>query len=171
MLPRDLETALVMARGHSDWMKERVHLAVDANRPLRHAIEVRHQSFVDESFIEMLRRHDVAWVIADTAGKWPYKEDVTADFIYIRLHGETELYASGYDDASLDRWATRIRAWADGDEPKDADRIGKAAAPARHRDVYCYFDNDYKVRAPFDAQTLMRKLGVKWDASKVAGSA
>ena len=171
MLPRDSEAALVMARGHSDWMKERVHLAVDANRPLRHAIEVRHQSFVDESFIEMLRRHDVAWVIADTAGKWPYKEDVTADFIYIRLHGETELYASGYDDASLDRWATRIRAWADGDEPKDADRIGKAATPARHRDVYCYFDNDYKVRAPFDAQTLMRKLGVKWDAPKLAGSA
>ena len=169
MLPRDTEAALDMARRHSDWMKERVHLAIDANRPLRHAIEVRHESFVDESFIEMLRRHNVAWVVADAAGKWPYKEDVTADFIYIRLHGETELYASGYDDASLDRWATRIRAWADGGEPNDANRIGKTAAPAGHRDVYCYFDNDYKVRAPFDAQTLMRKLDVKWDAPKVTG--
>jgi uncharacterized protein YecE (DUF72 family) len=79
----------------------------------------------------------VALVVADTAGKWPDFDDVTADFVYIRLHGEHELYASGYEDASLERWAARIRAWA------------------ANGDVYCYFDNDIKVRAPFDAKRLM----------------
>lgn len=167
-LPHDTEAALAVARGHSEWMKERAKLEIDAPRPLRHAVEVRNESFVDESFIALLRRHGIAWVIADTAGKWPYREDVTADFLYLRLHGETELYASGYDDASLERWADRIRAWAAGEEPADAHRIVDRDAPrAAGRDVYCYFDNDYKVRAPFDAQTLMRKLDLRWEAPAV----
>jgi len=166
-LPRDTEAALAMAKRHSDWMKDRTQLKVDEHRALRHAIEVRHESFVDPSFVDMLRRHELAWVIADAAGKWPYKEDVTADFVYIRLHGETELYSSGYDDTSLERWAGRIRDWADGREPADAQRIGSAAPTGTPRDIYCYFDNDYKVRAPFDAQSLMRKLDVRWDAPEV----
>ncbi len=168
-LPHDTEAALAMARHHSDWMADRVRLQIDTPRRLRHAIEVRNESFVDESFIALLRRHGIAWVVADTAGKWPYREDVTADFVYIRLHGETELYASGYDDAGLERWAARIRAWSTGDEPADAHRIVDRDAPrAAGRDVYCYFDNDYKVRAPFDAQTLMHKLELRWDAAPVA---
>jgi uncharacterized protein YecE (DUF72 family) len=160
-LPRDALAALELARGHSEWMARRVDLHVDANRPLRHAMEVRHESFVDEAFVALLRRHDVALVVADTAGNWPYREDVTSDFLYLRLHGESELYASGYTEEALERWAARIRRWAEGGEPEDARRIASAAPQSRaDRDVYCYFDNDAKVRAPFDAQRLMQKLGL-----------
>src|SRR6185436_12877264 len=136
-------------------------LAIDCERPLRHAVEIRHESFVDERFVAQLRRHAIALVVADTAGKWPYYEDVTADFMYLRLHGDAELYVSGYTDEALERWAARIRAWAAGNEPTDARRISdQPVARRRSRDIYCYFDNDVKVRAPVDAHTLMRKLGL-----------
>ena len=161
MLPRDLESALKLARRRDARMTGRCRLGIDANRSLRHAVEIRHESFVDERFVAQLRRHGIALVVADTAGKWPYYEDVTADFIYVRLHGDAELYVSGYTDEALNRWASRIRAWADGTEPEDAKRIStKPAARRRSRDVYCYFDNDVKVRAPVDAHNLMRKLGL-----------
>lgn len=141
-------------------MKGRSRLAIDQNRPLRHAMEIRHSSFIDPAFVELLRAYRVALVVADTAGKWPYCEDVTSDFLYLRLHGDKELYASGYSDAALARWATRIRAWATGKEPDDARRIAGESAPVRSRDVYCYFDNDIKVKAPFDARRLIDKLGL-----------
>ena len=161
MLPGDTLAALDVARGHSDWMAGRAYLQVDAGRPLRHAIEIRHESFVDEAFIALLREHRVALVVADTAGRWPCREDVTSDFLYLRLHGDSELYASGYTDEALARWAARIRDWSSGREPPDARRIAATPAPgAAARDVYCYFDNDVKARAPFDAQRLMEMLGV-----------
>lgn len=148
LLPRDTDHACSLARRRSAWMKGRVRLAVDAHRPLRHAVEVRHESFLDRSFIDLLREQRIALVIAETAGKWPMAQDVTADFIYMRLHGDKELYRSGYSDRALSRWARRIHAWHEGSKP---------------RDVYCYFDNtDVKLRAPIDAQSLMRKLGVGW---------
>jgi uncharacterized protein YecE (DUF72 family) len=161
MLPRDTESALALARRRDARVKGRSRLAIDANRKLRHCIEIRHESFRDPAFIRLLRRHGIALVVADTAGKWPYVEDVTADFMYLRLHGDQELYASGYTDAALERWAARIRAWSAGGEPADAMKIA-ALAPARRkrRDVYCYFDNDMKVHAPFDAKSLARKLGI-----------
>ncbi len=162
LLPRDTEQALALARRREGRMTGRARLAIDRNRPLRHAIEIRHESFVDESFVALLRRHRIALVVADTAGKWPYREDVTADFLYLRLHGDKKIYASGYTDKALDRWARRIRAWSSGSEPADARRIsGKPPKPRRTRDVYCYFDNDIKVKAPFDAQRLMEKLGLE----------
>jgi uncharacterized protein YecE (DUF72 family) len=142
-------------------MHGRACLKIDAVRPLRHAVEIRHASFATPEFIALLRRHGVALVLADTAGKWPYLEDVTADFMYLRLHGDKELYASGYTEAALDRWAERIRAWARGTEPRDAKRVDGPAGKTRGRDVYCYFDNDVKVRAPFDADRLRAKLGIE----------
>lgn len=161
MLPRDMDSALALARRRDARMTGRCRLAVDCNRKLRHAVEIRHESFVSERFISQLRRHRIGLVIADTAGKWPYYEDVTADFVYIRLHGDAELYVSGYTDEALERWAARIRAWAAGGEPADAKCISaKAAVSKTSRDVYCYFDNDVKVRAPVDAHNLMRKLGL-----------
>lgn len=161
LLPRDTEQALALARKRDPRMKGRTRLAIDANRPLRHAMEIRHPSFIDPSFIALLRKYRVALVVADTAGKWPYCEDVTSDFMYLRLHGDKELYASGYTEEALDRWATRIKAWSEGAEPADAQRIVAEKAPAAtSRDVYCYFDNDIKVRAPFDARRLIEKLGV-----------
>jgi len=101
-------------------------------------------------------------VVADTAGKWPFVEDVTADFVYARLHGDAVLYTSGYTDAALDLWAERIRAWRAGGEREGARRISaEAPNPSRSRDVYCYFDNDAKVKAPFDAMRLIAKLGLE----------
>jgi uncharacterized protein YecE (DUF72 family) len=126
---------------------------------MRHAMEIRHESFLDPSFVAQLRRHGIALVVADTARIWPYCEDVTADFVYMRLHGDQKIYHSGYTDAALDRWAARIRAWSRGRQPADARRISNAPPRRRReRDVYCYFDNDAKVRAPVDARTLLRKL-------------
>ncbi len=160
LLPPDTDAALALARRRDrSLMKGRTALPRLPNRPLRHALEVRHDSFADVSFVRLLRRHGVALVVADSAGRYPVAEDVTADFMYLRLHGATELYTSGYSDAELDRWAARIRCWADGSEPEDAARFAPMTARRRkRRDVYCYFDNDAKVRAPFDAQRLYRRL-------------
>jgi uncharacterized protein YecE (DUF72 family) len=159
-LPRDTAQAAALARRHDDHLKYPASVTPDRTRKLRHALEIRHPSFACDAFIALLRRHKVALVVADTAGRWPYLEDVTADFIYLRLHGDEKLYTSGYSDAALERWAARIRAWSQGNEPDDAVRASGQPPPKRAgRDVYCYFDNDAKVHAPFDAQALMRKLG------------
>jgi uncharacterized protein YecE (DUF72 family) len=111
------------------------------DRPLRHALEVRHASFTDPAVPDLLREHDIGLVVADAAAEWPYLEHVTSDFVYVRLHGDTELYASGYTDEALDTWATRIRHWTESS-----------------LDVYAYFDNDMKVRAPADAIGLLQRL-------------
>jgi uncharacterized protein YecE (DUF72 family) len=159
LLPQDTEQALSLARRRERRMVGRVRLAIDAPRAMRHAVEIRHESFIDESFVQMLHEHNVALVVADTAGKWPYREDVTADFLYLRLHGDKELYASGYTDEALIRWAARIRAWRAGFQPEDAHLISARFKPQQcMRDIYCYFDNDIKVKAPFDAKALMTKL-------------
>jgi len=164
LLPHDMEQALELARKREPRMKGRSRLAIDKNRKLRHAIEIRNHSFVDESFVALLRKYHVAWVVADTAGKWPYQEDVTSDFMYLRLHGDEELYASGYTEQALDRWAARIRAWSKGSQPQDAKLISNTPPPKlANRDVYCYFDNDVKVKAPFDARRLLEKLGLAKD--------
>jgi uncharacterized protein YecE (DUF72 family) len=145
------------------WMK------TDAQRPLRHAMEIRHASFAVPEFVELLRAYDVALVCADTV-EWPRLMDVTSDFVYCRLHGSEELYASGYDEKSLDVWAARVAEWARGGEPVDAERVIKAAGPKRaSRDVFIYFDNDVKVRAPFDAQSLMARAQM-WQRKTVKRS-
>jgi uncharacterized protein YecE (DUF72 family) len=162
MLPKDTDAALRLARKRAAWMKGRTRLAVTAAGPVRHAIEIRNDSFLDRAFVDLLRHHNVAWVVAETARRWPMVHDVTADFVYMRLHGDKALYQSGYGDAALTRWAERIRAWHDGSEPGDARKITGLKPPSRaSRDVFCFFDNtDVKLRAPFDAQRLMAKLGV-----------
>ena len=141
-LPRTAAQALALARRRDGRVKGRSYLRARGVRPLRHAIEVRHPSFVCDEFLRLLRRHDIGLVVADTAGKWPRMFDVTSDFVYVRLHGDVKIYASGYTPKALREWAKRIRAW---------DEAGK--------DVYVYFDNDMKVRAPFDALSLMELLG------------
>ncbi len=162
LLPKDAEQALRLARRRDKaGMKGRTVLSIDRNRRLRHAIEVRHRSFEDPGFALLLREYGLALVVADTAGKWPLIEEPTADFMYLRLHGDKQLYVSGYGAAALKRWAGRIRAWSEGGQPRGARRIGEARVPRRPRDVYCYFDNDAKVHAPFDAQNLARLLGAR----------
>src|SRR3954471_12277685 len=162
-LPRDTREAAKLAKRHDARLNGRAWTKADANRPIRHAMEVRHETFKTPEFARLLRKHDVAMVVADTAGKWPYMEDVTAsDFVYVRLHGDEQLYVSGYGDASLERWAAKVRAWAAGGEVEDAVRVGPAAKPRKKgRDVFVYFDNDVKVRAPYDAMNLAAKLGLR----------
>lgn len=158
LLPRDTESAASLARRHDARMEGRAWTESEDARPLRHAIEIRHQSFVVPAFVDLLRAQDIALVCADTV-EWPRLMDLTADFAYCRLHGSEVLYTSGYDDAALDRWATRVAAWARGEEPADAERVIDAPGPPRPcRDVYVYFDNDAKVRAPFDAQQLISRV-------------
>ena len=165
-LPRDTDAAAALARRRDRTrMAGRSRLVSPARVPLRHALEVRHESFRDPKFIEILRRHEVALVVADTAGKWPLLEDLTAPFAYVRLHGDIELYASGYGDAALERWSQRIDAWRRGREPVDARRVLGPARGRAARDVYVYFDNDVKVHAPFDALCLAQKLGVAAEGS------
>jgi len=161
LLPHDTGAARTIARSRSAaFMKGRTLLPTGGKRVLRHAVEIRHESFLDRSFVDLLRDHNVALVIAETARRWPMAHDITADFVYMRLHGDKELYRSGYQDKALTRWARRIRAWHRGSEPADAQKISSKKAPkAKARDVYCFFDNtDVKLRAPRDAQTLMKKL-------------
>jgi uncharacterized protein YecE (DUF72 family) len=168
LLPHDSEAAVRLARRRDSRMKGRAVLSTDAPRPMRHAVEIRHESFLDAKFVELLRAHNIALVVAETAKRWPMTHDVTADFIYMRLHGDKELYRSGYGDKALDKWARRIEAWSRGSEPADAERIARPMKKSRRaRDVYCFFDNtDVKLRAPFDARRLMGKLGVRYRPSK-----
>jgi uncharacterized protein YecE (DUF72 family) len=163
LLPRDTAAALKLAEKHEPFMKGRTYLEVDVKREMRHAIEIRHDSFIDEAFVTLLRRYGVALVVAHTNGKFPRMEDVTAEFVYLRLHGEEALYTGEYSDASLDTWAANIKRWHEGGEPRDAQRTAtRMPRSTRQRNVYCYFDNDQKVRAPFDAQRLAQRLGIDW---------
>jgi uncharacterized protein YecE (DUF72 family) len=146
-----------LARRHDHRVAGRSWFGRGDDRPLRHAVEIRHESFMTPRFVALLRRHGIALVLADTV-EWPYFEDVTSDFLYLRLHGSEELYVSGYSDAALARWAARIATWAAGGAPRDGTLVSARMASAKARDVYVYFDNDAKVRAPLDADALIRRL-------------
>ena len=156
MLPHDTRAAAQLGAAHDHRLKAPAFLDVEEPARLRHAVEIRHDSFRDPAFIDLLRTYNVALVCADTVA-WPLLMDVTADFAYCRLHGSEELYVSGYEDVALDAWAARVAGWASGEEPADAQRV---AGPGRRhrRDVYVYFDNDAKVRAPADALGLESRV-------------
>lgn len=162
LLPHDTATALDIARRHDHRMKDRAWLEIDRKRPLRHALEIRHDSFRTPDFIALLRKYRIALVCADTP-QWPRLMDETADFIYCRLHGAKQLYASGYDERALQDWCRRIVDWRSGRIPGNAERVVDEAPP-RTRDVYVYFDNDIKVRAPFDARRLSALVTRNCDA-------
>lgn len=149
-LPRSTGAALELARGHDHRVDGRDWLEVERDVPLRHALEPRSASFHDPALPELLRRQRVALVVADTAQRWPMFDEVTADFVYVRLHGAEELYASGYRPEELDAWAGRITAWSRGEGTPDR----------RPKDVYVYFDNDARGHAPHDAVALAARLGI-----------
>ncbi len=146
LLPRTLEAAAELAAHHDQRITADRELvtATHPEHPLRHAIEVRHDSFRSPALVSLLARNHIALVLADNPGKWPVIDEPTTDFRYVRLHGDTELYASGYTESALDEWATRIARWAEAGQ-----------------DVYVYCDNDAKVRAPYDAMGLMQRLGLR----------
>ena len=145
LLPRSTTEAAAHAAAHHDpaKLKEPADTTSPVDQRLRHALEVRHPSFRTPEFCELLRAHDIGMVVADSAGTWPMFDEVTSDLVYVRLHGDQELYTSGYGDAALDRWAAKVRTWA-----------------AEGLDVLVYFDNDAKVHAPFDAIALQERLGI-----------
>lgn len=161
-LPRDTAAAARVARGRDARMAGRELLKAPVAMPLRHAVEVRHESFADPVFIDLLRRYHVAWVVSDSPA-WPHYEDLTADFVYMRLHGSQELYNSRYSEAELRDWAGRIEAWRRGRQPAHR-RLISADPPKAlgQRDVFCYFDNTDKRQAPVNARELMDRLGLRW---------
>ncbi len=146
-LPRSTRAAARLARKHDHRVRE-PWIKTDFDRKVRHALEVRHDSFVTPEFLALLQKHDVAVVVADTAGRWPLFNEPTTDFVYVRLHGDEELYASGYTPESLDRWAASLRRWT----------RTRSGSP---RDAFVYFDNDIKTHAPFDAMALAQRLHVE----------
>jgi uncharacterized protein YecE (DUF72 family) len=162
LLPRDTLELARIAKRHSDFLKNRAHLDPDVSRPVRHAVEFRHESFLTDRFIDLLRAHGIALVAADVAGKFPTAEDVTADWVYVRLHGSRQLYASGYAPREIKAWAAKVSVWNQGGEPADARQIGGKAPSAKDgRDVFVFFDNtDVKLRAPVDARRLAKEVGV-----------
>jgi uncharacterized protein YecE (DUF72 family) len=161
LLPRDTAEAAELARLHDDKLKFGAWTKIDAVRPLRHCVEIRHPTFLVPEFFALLREYNIAFVYADTAGKWPYAEDITADFVYVRLHGAEQLYVSGYSDEELEWWGARIEAWSRGQQPPEASLVSSTKANRGARAVYVYFDNDAKVHAPFDAAKLAAMLGLQ----------
>jgi len=160
LLPRDTETAARLGRKHNDKLKSKAWLKTDRAQPLSYALEVRHSTFLVPEFFALLREHNIAFVFADTARKWPYAEDLTADFVYIRLHGSEQLYVSGYSDSEVEWWAQRIEQWRRGHQPADARVVAQKKSDGKDRPVFVYFDNDAKVHAPFDAIRLANRLGL-----------
>lgn len=142
LLPRTTGEVAALAQHHDAKVPpDRALTAAEDDRPVRYALEVRHPSLAAAEAVELLRAHDVSCVVADSAGRFPFVEEVTSDFVYVRLHGESELYVSGYRSEVLDRWAARLRDWAE-----------------RGLDVYVYFDNDAEGRAPHDALELAARV-------------
>ncbi len=157
LLPQSTTEAAQLGRSHDSRVEGRAYTESDEDRPLRHAIEIRHDSFLTEDFIKLLRRYRIALVCADTVS-WPRLVDATTDFVYCRLHGSRELYASGYGPKAIATWADRMAAWAGGNPPSGPRVSPFSPMEARPHDVYVYFDNDMKVRAPSDALSLERRL-------------
>ncbi len=154
LLPKNTRDAATLASNHDQRLAGRSFFQVDRNRRIRHAMEIRHASFITPDFVRLLRKYKVALVCAD-AVEWPRLMDVTSDFLYCRLHGSEELYASGYGKKAIEEWAQRVVVWARGGESRDGDFASDRRAIQRgQRDVFVYFDNDAKVRAPRDARKL-----------------
>jgi uncharacterized protein YecE (DUF72 family) len=142
-LPRDVAAAERWARRHDQRTTGRSALRAPDGRGclIRHAIEIRHPSWLSDAALRVLREQNIALVAADTAGRHPLTLERTADFAYVRLHGATTLYASRYSDRELDSWAALIARWT-----------------AAGDDVYVYFDNDAEGHAPHDALRLAAHL-------------
>jgi uncharacterized protein YecE (DUF72 family) len=124
---------------------------------LRHALEVRHETFKCEQFLDLVRAANVAVVFADT-DKYPSFADVTADFIYGRLMKTVSSEPTGYSKPALHAWAERARAWARGSEPTDLPKIVPATPPVRPRDVFLFFISGAKERAPLAARQLVQDV-------------
>ncbi|HYX38997.1 MAG TPA: DUF72 domain-containing protein [Oligoflexus sp.] len=157
-LPHDMQTAANLGTGHSPWMEGRTYLEVQGNHRIRHAVEGRHPSFRDPAFVELARKYGVAIVVGDTAGRWPLIEDVTTDFLYLRLHADEVKYPDGYTKESLESWGHRIQTWSQGMQPEDAAVVVPGVPPVMPRSIFAYFDNAVKETAPLNALSMITWL-------------
>jgi uncharacterized protein YecE (DUF72 family) len=157
LLPRTGEQAAELARRH-DARVEQAYLTAPTRHRMRHAIEPRHPSFMTPAFASLAREFEVAIAVADSAA-WPLIEEITTDFMYVRLHGGEQTYASAYGADAIERWAARIEGWLEGRHAPDAVRISPLR-PRKVQDVYVYFDNDLQAHAPRDALALATRLGL-----------
>ena len=161
LLPRDSRDAAKLARKHGEKVEGRAWTKAEGDYPIRHAFEFRHPSFANPDFLAMLKEYNVAFVMAHEGGeRAPYLEDLTADFVYVRLHGEGAKYKKGYPEKEIRGWADRVKAWLEGSQPSDAQILSDIKPKKAKRDVFLYFSNDAKVHAPAGAQSLLRHLKV-----------
>jgi uncharacterized protein YecE (DUF72 family) len=158
LLPHTHKQAAAYAKQRDEWMAGRCWLEVEEDQPFRHAMESRHKSFATSEYIELLRKYNVALVVVDSV-KWPVMMDITGDFVYCRLHGSDKIYPEGYTSEAVDTWAQRMIKWSGGEEVTDGARIHPEPGPKQgKRDVFVYFDDDNKVRAPHDAQSMSKRI-------------
>ncbi len=141
LLPKTTAQAARLARHHDQRLRHGAYLKSGRNRRLRHALEPRHESFRDPAFAALAHEYGVAIAIADSA-TWPCFETVTTDFVYVRLHGHSETYRSMYSGRLLAKWARRIHGWQ-----------------GEQRDVFVYFDNDFRAHSAHNARQLASMLG------------
>jgi len=153
LLPRTTGLAAALAREHDERMAGRALTEAEEDRPLRHVVEPRHESFRDPRCSALLAEHGVGLVVADTAGHYPVLDQVTTDLVYVRLHGSAQLYSGRYSDEALQSWAQRLRGWR-----------------ARGAATYAFFDNDVEGAAPYDAVRLIHVLGAEAAAPTCADS-
>jgi uncharacterized protein YecE (DUF72 family) len=137
-------------------------------RPLRHVLDVRHDSFMTPEYLQLARRYRAATVFADS-DDYPSFADLTADFVYVRLMRSSAAWPSGYAPATLDLWARRLQTWARGGEPADLPHVGapSQSLTGQPRDVFAFFISGAKERAPAAAQALLQRLGAVFPAPKV----
>ena len=143
--PADFEAFLKLLPGKAD------------GRVLRHAVEVRHESFRVPELVAMARHHGVAVVVAGDS-EYPLISDVTAPFVYARIMGTKAKEPSGYSAAQLDAWAARAGSWAGGGHPKDMEAVSPEKAPNVKRDVFLYVISGHKVANPAAAQALIERV-------------
>lgn len=149
-LPPSTKAAAKLAKKHGDRVEGRAFTETDADRPLRHAFEFRHKSFLNADFLALLKHHNVAFVYAHAIGKGAYVEEPTADFEYVRLHGEGKPYKKGYPKKELSRWAERLE-----------------ENVSRRHDTYVYFTNEAKKFSPAGALELQSLLNDRKPSKKL----
>jgi uncharacterized protein YecE (DUF72 family) len=159
ILPRETGEASELAERHDERVR-RTSWKIDRSRRIRYALEIRDPDLLTPDFVRLARNHGVALVFSDS-GRWPYTEEITAGFVYLRLHGSPHTYTSRYSDPALDQWAEKVRRWTSGNEPSEPERITDRKPPPRKtRAAFVYFDNDAEGHAPQDARRLMDRLSV-----------
>ena len=126
-------------------------------RALRHAVEVRHDSFKTPAFVALTRKFAIPIVYADH-GKYPAIADITGDFVYARLQTGKDTVKTAYPPKALDAWANRLKVWAKGGEPDDLPRVDKTPATKQPRDVFAYVIHEGKIRAPAGAMELIERV-------------